>query len=317
MRRFTWDDLQFFLAVARSGQLASAARQLRTNHATVSRRIDRLEQALSAKLFERNPRGYMLTAIGERLVQSAEQIEREAANFRNEAASGASQMTGVLRLSSLEGFGSYFLADRLPRFTQAHANLSIELVTIQQIVSLSRREADMSITLTSPRTDFYHYEKITTYRLFVYGTRAYLDAHPPIAKREDLLSHRMIGYIEDMIFTPGLDYHREILPGLRASYQSSSIHAQLRATLKGVGLCVLPHFMAAGFDELVPVLERDICLERDYWCVSHRDLSAAPRIRALAEFVRTEAKQAEQLFLADHLVGRGRDEVLAASPAAS
>jgi len=314
MRRFTWDDLQFFLAVARSGQLASAARQLRTNHATVSRRIDRLEQALSAKLFERNPRGYMLTAIGERLVQSAEQIEREAANFRNEA---ASQMTGVLRLSSLEGFGSYFLADRLPRFTQAHANLSIELVTIQQIVSLSRREADMSITLTSPRTDFYHYEKITTYRLFVYGTRAYLDAHPPIAKREDLLSHRMIGYIEDMIFTPGLDYHREILPGLRASYQSSSIHAQLRATLKGVGLCVLPHFMAAGFDELVPVLERDICLERDYWCVSHRDLSAAPRIRALAEFVRTEAKQAEQLFLADHLVGRGRDEVLAASPAAS
>ena len=303
MRRFTWDDLQFFLAVARNGQLASAARQLRTNHATVSRRIDRLEQALSAKLFERNPRGYMLTAVGERLVQSAEQIEREAANFRNEAASGASQVTGVLRLSTLEGFGSYFLADRLPRFAEAHANLSIELVTIQQIVSLSRREADMSITLTSPRTDFYHYEKITTYRLFVYGTRSYLGSHPPIEKREDLLAHRMIGYIEDMIFTPGLDYHREILPGLRASYQSSSIHAQLRATLKGVGLCVLPHFMAAGFDELVPVLTRDILLERDYWCVSHRDLSAAPRIRALAEFVQAEARSAAQLFLADHLVG--------------
>jgi DNA-binding transcriptional LysR family regulator len=303
MRRFTWDDLQFFLAVARNGQLASAARQLRTNHATVSRRIDRLEQALSAKLFERNPRGYMLTAVGERLVQSAEQIEREAANFRNEAASGASQVTGVLRLSTLEGFGSYFLADRLPRFAEAHANLSIELVTIQQIVSLSRREADMSITLTSPRTDFYHYEKITTYRLFVYGARSYLDSHSPIEKREDLLAHRMIGYIEDMIFTPGLDYHREILPGLRASYQSSSIHAQLRATLKGVGLCVLPHFMAAGFDELVPVLTRDIVLERDYWCVSHRDLSAAPRIRALAEFVQAEARSAAQLFLGDYLVG--------------
>ena len=303
MRRFTWDDLQFFLAVARSGQLASAARQLRTNHATVSRRIDRLEQALSVKLFERNPRGYMLTAIGERLVQSAEQIESEAASFRNEAASGASQMTGVVRLSSLEGFGNYFLADRLPRFTQAHANLSIELVTIQQIVSLSRREADMSITLTSPRTDFYHYEKIATYRLFVYGARSYLDGKPPIEKREDLLSHRMIGYIEDMIFTPGLDYHREILPGLRASYQSSSIHAQFRATLKGVGLCVLPHFMAAGFDELVPVMAHDIFLERDYWCVSHRDLSASPRIRALAEFVQAEAQSAAQLFLADHLLG--------------
>lgn len=302
MRRFTWDDLQFFLAVARSGQLASAARQLRTNHATVSRRIDRLEQALSARLFERNPRGYMLTAVGERLVQSAEQIEREALSFRNEASSGASQVTGVVRLSTLEGFGNYFLADRLPRFTREHANLSIELVTIQQIVSLSRREADMSITLTSSRTDFYHYEKIATYRLFVYGLRAYLDSHPPIEKREDLLSHRMIGYIEDMIFTPGLDYHREILPGLRATYQSSSIHAQLRATLSGIGLCVLPHFMAAGHAELVPVLTRDICLERDYWCVCHRDLSATPRIRALTDFVRTEAAHASQLFLADHLV---------------
>jgi DNA-binding transcriptional LysR family regulator len=304
MRRFTWDDLQFFLAVARSGQLASAARQLRTNHATVSRRIDRLEQALSAKLFERNPRGYMLTAVGERLVQSAEQIEREAGNFRNEASSGASPVTGVVRLSSLEGFGNYFLADRLPRFAEAHANLSIELDTIQQIVSLSRREADMSITLTSPRTDFYRYEKIATYRLFVYGLRSYLDSHPPIDRREDLLAHRMIGYIEDMIFTPGLDYHREILPGLRATYQSSSIHAQLRATLQGVGLCVLPHFMASPHPELVPVLARDVYLERDYWCVSHQDLSATPRIRALAEFVKEEARAAEQLFLGDALIGK-------------
>jgi DNA-binding transcriptional LysR family regulator len=302
MRRFTWDDLQFFLAVARSGQLASAARQLRTNHATVSRRIDRLEEALSVRLFERNPRGYILTAIGERLVQSAEQMEREAAGFRNEAASGAAEVTGVVRLSSLEGFGNYFLADRLPRFTQANANLSIELVTIQQIVSLSRREADMSITLTSPRTDFYHYERVTTYRLFMYGSQAYLDAHPPIRRREDLLAHRMIGYIEDMIFTPGLDYHREILPGLRASYQSSSVHAQLRATLNHIGLCVLPHFMASAHPELVPVLARDIYLEREYWCVSHKDLATTPRIRALMNFIKEEAAGAEQLFLADHLL---------------
>lgn len=299
MRRFTWDDLQFFLAVARTGQLSSAARQLRTNHATVSRRIDRLEQALAAKLFERNPRGYMLTAVGERLVESAEQIEREAFNFRSEASTGASPVAGVVRVSTLEGFGNFFLADRLPRFAQSHANLAIELVTIQQIVSLSRREADMTITLTSPRADFYNYEKITAYRLFVYGARSYLDQRPPIERREDLLSHRMIGYIEDMIFTPGLDYHREILPGLRASYQSSSIHAQLHATLKGVGLCVLPHFIAAGYKELVPVLPRELFLERDYWCVCHQDLVAAPRIRALMEFIKAEARNASYDFLGD------------------
>lgn len=301
MHRFTWDDLQFFLAVARTGQLSSAARQLRTNHATVSRRIDRLERALSIKLFERNPRGYMLTAVGERLVESAEMIERETASFRNEASTGASQVAGVVRLSTLEGFGNFFLADRLPRFARAHANLSIEMVTIQQIVSLSRREADMSITLTSPRTDFYHYEPITTYRLFMYGARSYLDSHPPIERREDFLAHRLIGYIEDMIFTPGLDYHREILPGLHASYQSSSIHAQLRATLNGIGLCVLPNFMAAAYPELVPLIPREVFLDRDYWCVCHRDLAATPRIRALTDFIKTEAADAADLFLGHHV----------------
>jgi DNA-binding transcriptional LysR family regulator len=305
MRRFTWDDLQFFLAVARNGQLSAAARQLRTNHVTVSRRIDRLEQALATRLFERNPRGYMLTAVGERLVESAESIEREAINFRSEASSGTSQVAGVVRLSTLEGFGNFFLADRLPRFARSHANLAIELVTIQQIVSLSRREADMSITLTSPRADFYHYEKITTYRLFIYGSRAYLESHPPIERREDLLAHRLIGYIEDMIFTPGLDYHREIMPGLHASYQSSSIHAQLHATLSGIGLCVLPNFIASPYPELVPVMAREVFLERDYWCVCHQDLATAPRIQALTDFIKMEARSAQSEFLGDLVLDRG------------
>ena len=89
MRQYTWDDILFFLAVARTGQLSSAARQLRTNHATVSRRIDRLEDALSARLFERNRRGYVLTPLGERLIELAEAMERDAEKFHKEASGGA------------------------------------------------------------------------------------------------------------------------------------------------------------------------------------------------------------------------------------
>ncbi|MCE3544325.1 LysR family transcriptional regulator, partial [Escherichia coli] len=99
MRQYTWDDLQYFLAVARTGQLTTAARRLRTNHVTVSRRIDRLEEALSARLFERNPRGYILTALGEKLIESAEIMEREAERFQNEASGGTVSLSGVVRLS--------------------------------------------------------------------------------------------------------------------------------------------------------------------------------------------------------------------------
>lgn len=302
MRQFTWDDLQYFLAVARTGQLSTAARQLRTSHVTVLRRIDRLEQALATKLFERNPRGYLLTPMGERLVEPAEVMEREALKFQTEATGSFSALSGVVRLSTLEGFGNFFLADRLPVLAQSYPSLSVEVVTIQQIMSLSRREAELSITLHMPRTGPYHSEKLTPYRLFVYGHRDYLNCHPPIRTHDDMNRHPFIGYIDDMVFTPGLDYMREILPGKRCSYQGSSIHAQLVATLTGYGLCVLPFFIASQYSDLVPVLPKEMYLEREYWMNCHVDVMAAPRIRVISDFMSGAVREASASFLGESLL---------------
>ena len=302
MRQFAWDDLQYFLAVARTGQLSAAARQLRTSHVTVLRRIDRLEQSLATKLFERNPRGYLLTPMGERFVEPAEVMEREALKFQTEATGSFSALSGVVRLSTLEGFGNFFLADRLPVLAQSYPSLSVEVVTIQQIMSLSRREAELSITLHMPRTGPYHSERITPYRLFIYGHRDYLNCHPPIRTREDLTRHPFIGYIDDMVFTPGLDYMREILPGQRCNYQSSSIHAQLTATLTGYGLCVLPYFIACQYSDLAPVLPKELHLEREYWMNCHVDVMAAPRIRVISDFMIGAVREASASFLGESLL---------------
>lgn len=302
MRQFTWDDLQYFLAVARTGQLSTAARQLRTSHVTVLRRIDRLEQALATKLFERNPRGYLLTPMGERLVEPAEVMEREALKFQTEATGSFSALSGVVRLSTLEGFGNFFLAERLPVLAQSYPSLSVEVVTIQQIMSLSRREAELSITLHMPRTGPYHSERLTPYRLFVYGHRDYLNCHPPIRTHDDMTKHPFIGYIDDMVFTPGLDYMREILPGKRCSYQGSSIHAQLVATLTGYGLCVLPFFIASQYSELLPVLPKEMHLEREYWMNCHVDVMAAPRIRVISDFMLGVVREASSSFLGESLL---------------
>lgn len=302
MRQFTWDDLQYFLAVARTGQLTAAARRLRTNHVTVSRRIDRLEEALSARLFERNPRGYIVTALGEKLIEYAEIMEREAERFQSEASGGTVSLSGVVRLSILEGFASFFLADRLPLMTQSYPGLSIEMVTIQQIVSLSRREADLSITLNATRAGRYHQEKLMPYRLFIYGSSDYFARHPAIKQQSDLSEHRFIGYIEDMIFTPGLDYMREILPGLRASYQSSSIFAQLSAARSGYGLCILPYYIACKYPELVPVLAQELHLNRDYWLICHEDIVGTPRIRVLSNFIKSELADQAAIFAGQPLL---------------
>jgi len=206
--QFTWDDLQFFLAVARTGQLSTAARQLRTSHATVSRRIDRLEFALKVKLFERNPRGYVMTAMGARFVETAEKMEQETERLRADLTDGATTQRGVVRLSAPEGFSNFFFARVLPQFVARHPNLSLELVTIQQIMSLSRKEADITVVLDEPKGGPYFSDKLTDYHLQVYGSRDYLHKSAPITCRDDLLGHPFISYIEEMIFAPGLDYLR-------------------------------------------------------------------------------------------------------------
>ncbi|KQV70164.1 LysR family transcriptional regulator [Rhizobium sp. Root1220] len=284
--QFTWDDLQFFLAVARTGQLSTAARQLRTSHATVSRRIDRLEFALKVKLFERNPRGYVMTAMGARFVETAEKMEQETERLRADLADGSMTQRGVVRLSAPEGFSNFFFASVLPRFAAQHPHLSLELVTIQQIMSLSRKEADISVVLDEPKGGPYFSEKLTDYHLQVYGSRDYLARHAPVTSRDDLLRHPFISYIEEMIFAPGLDYLGDVHPRIKPQFQSSSIFAQLTATRNGLGLCILPYFFASRYPELEIVLPGEIDLTRHYWITCHQDLRQSPRVRAVIDFLR-------------------------------
>jgi len=283
---FTWDDLQFFLAVARTGQLSTAARQLRSSHATVSRRIDRLEFALKVKLFERNPRGYVLTGMGQRFIETAEKIEQEAERLQTDLIEGATAQRGVLRLSAPEGFANFFFSNKLPEFTLKLPNISLELVTIQQIMALSRKEADIAVVLDPPKGGPYFTEKLTDYRLKIYATRDYLAEHGEPKTREDLLEHAFIGYVQDMIFAPGLDYLGDIHPRIRPHFQSSSIFSQLTATRSGLGLCVLPIFIAKGYPELQVVLGDEVDLCRHYWIACHHELRQVARVRMVIDFLR-------------------------------
>lgn len=286
----SWDDLQFFLAVSREGQLSRAARILGTSHVTVSRRIDRLEQALNTRLFERNPRGYQPTPAGRRLVEMAERME-EAADQIPVEQGAASRQAGPLRLAVPEGFASLFSTHLWPDFIARFPLISLELITMPQILSLSRREADMSVTLDPISSGPYRSERLANYTLHLYATDAYLARHPPIARREDLRPHRVIGYIEEMIFAPGLDYLNEVLPGVRASIKSSSIFNQLAAARNHLGVAVLPHYIAAKYPELRIVLPAEVMLTRSYWLTCHRDVRAMRREQAVIAFL-TESLRA-------------------------
>lgn len=280
MKRLAWDDMQFFLAVARAGQLSAAARKLSTSHVTVSRRIDRLEQSLRLRLFERNPRGYEMTAHGRRLVEYAERMEEEAEQMQTDLTGVGGAQRGTFRMAVPEGMGSYLSGNVLTGFAARFPGVSLELITLPQVLSLSRREADVSITLDPITATTFHSEKLLDYALFLYATQGYLDRHPPITHRDQLLDHDVAGYIEEMIFAPGLDYLGEVHPGIRPHFKSSSIFNQLAATRAGLAVTVLPHYIATRHPELIRVLP-EVALTRSYWLNAHRDVRQIPRERAI------------------------------------
>lgn len=299
MQRFDWDDLRFFLAVARSGRLTLAARRLGADHATVSRRISSLETSLKAKLFERRPQGYTLTAHGERLLAKAESMETDALAIQSEIGGADMALSGVVRIGAPDGFGTLFLAPRLARFATMSPALEVQLVAMPRLLSLSKREADIAITLAPPKEGKIVARKLTDYRLGLYASPAYLKSAKPIAATDDLHGHSVIGYIDDLIFAPELDYLDEVSKGLRATTQSSNLNAQMELAAAGGGVCVLPHFMVAGRSGLVPVLPDKVRIQRTFWLVVHADLKDVARVRTTIDFIVREVKGARQLFLAD------------------
>jgi DNA-binding transcriptional LysR family regulator len=294
---FDWSHLRFFLAVARTGRLTTAAAQLSTDHATVSRRIAALEQALSARLFERSPRGSVLTPAGERLLSHVEQMENVAAKIQNDIAGSDLALSGAVRIGAPDGFGSSFLAPRIGELCRRYPGLDVQLIAMPRIFSLSKREADIAIGLTRPTEGRLVARKLTDYHLHLYASRAYLEAHRPIETSGDLADHLMIGYIPDLIFTPELDYLPQVPADLKVRLTSSNLIAQMRAAVAGTGVCVIPDFMAAAEPELVPVMADRITITRTFWLIMHADLKDTARIRAAATFIGEQVERNRALFM--------------------
>ncbi len=278
-----WDDVRIFLAVARNGQILAASRSLGLNHATVARRLSALETALGSTLFQRRTNGTELTAQGERFLSHAETME-SASLAAAEAAEANSTIEGTVRIGAPDGFGVAFLAPRLHLLVERHPGLRIELVPVPRAFSLSRREADIAVTLERPREGRLVARKLTDYSLGLYASQTYLDAHGTPYSVDDLKSHRLVGYVEDLLYTTSLNYTSAFSADWRSRIAVSSAMGQTEAVRAGAGIGILHGFMARRDATLVPVLP-ERTLTRSYWTVLHEDLRAIRRVTLVSEFL--------------------------------
>jgi DNA-binding transcriptional LysR family regulator len=291
-----WDHLRYFLAVARMGTLSVAAQQLGTEHTTVARHIHALEDDLNSRLFHKSNSGYELTDAGERLLAGAEAVE-SAYVFAKAAASSEGQViTGTVRIGAPDGFGTVFLAPRVRALTDRHLQLEIEIIPSARLFSLSKREADIAINLSSPEHMRVVSRRLTDHRLYVYASRAYLKEVAPIVARHDLKKHPFIGFVEDLLFAPQLNYPDLIGGDVEVRIRSTNVLTQLHATLTGSGLCVLPAFVASGYPTLAPVLPEQVSVTRSFHMHIHEDHRKASHVREVAAFIATEVERNHFLF---------------------
>ena len=290
-----WDDLRIFLAVARAGQILGAARRLGLNHATVSRRIAALEEALGAKLFHRLTTGSALTLAGEHLLARAERIEADMILARAEIAGESETISGTVRIGAPDGFGIAFLAPRLGRLTARHPALAIQLVPVPRSLSLSRREADIAITVDRPTEGRLVAGKLVDYTLALYASRSYAAEHGLPQTVRELSAHRLVGYVRDLVFSPTLDYADEVSEDWKAAFAVSSAMGQVEAVRAGAGIGILHEFIARAHDDLVPVA----CaapIRRSYWLVYHESMRSTRRIQTVAAFINDLVESERQMF---------------------
>jgi len=285
MHSWRWDDLRLFLAVSREGRLIAAGRVLGLDHTTVARRLTALEGAIGSRLFDRSPRGVTLTGAGLALVAFAERMETEV-----EAAAAAlggqdARISGTVRLATPDAFGTYIVAPHAARLHALHPHLELELAPQSRLVSLTRREADIAVTLNRPPRGRLLTRKLTDYRLGLYASADYLARCGLIEDMRDIARHPLVWYIDELIDMPELRFLDQIVQDARPAFRSSSIVAQQHAVAGGLGLGILHVFAAEQDPRLVRLLPESVEVRRSYWLVTHADQRDMPRIRAVTAFL--------------------------------
>lgn len=291
-----WDDVRLFLAVARTGQILAASRRLGINHATLGRRVTALEEDLRTRLLIRRTNGCELTVEGEIFFHAAERMETEMLAAQASAGRIDTAVAGTVRIGAPDGFGVSFLASRLGRLTRRHPDLKLQLVPVPRSFSLSQREADIAITIERPEQGRLVSSKLTDYTLGLYASKSYLDQAGTPETVEALRAHPRIGYVEDLIFSPSLNFTGEVMRDWDASFEISSAIGQTEAVRSGAGIGILHDYVARQSCELKRVLP-EIVIRRSYWTTYHETTRDLIRLRTVVDFLRELVDEERHIFV--------------------
>jgi DNA-binding transcriptional LysR family regulator len=282
-RVFDWNDLRYLLAIARTGSLAGAARDLGVEHTTVGRRLAALEATLGARLFLRGPAGLSATPAGLEILPIAEEIATRVETIERRVSGADARVEGTVRLTTSETISGYF-TKQFWALRYRHPELMIEILSGNRAYDLSRGEADLAVRVRETTEPDLITRKLGRAVWSLYAAPSYLERKGAPAAPEDLRGHDLISFDESLGAVPGALWLQEHGEGANIVMRGNSIVAVLNAAIFGMGLALLPCFMGDAEPALRRLTPRALGL-RDVYLVVHPDLARVARVRAVMEFI--------------------------------
>jgi DNA-binding transcriptional LysR family regulator len=291
-----WDLCKTFVAVAENHSLAAAARQLRSSHPTVGRKVAALERQLGTRLFARSDEGLSLTAQGRRFREHIDAMA--AAALRAEAAVAAKgpQARGVVKLSIGSTLASHWLMPRLELFLRAHDHIQLEIITHPYPASVRRREADVVLRPVDSGEENLVGRKVGRLGTGFYASRDYAARRKLPERRDEWKGHSVIGFADRASNADLARWSDAITRQGSLVLRCSSQGDMLAAARAGLGISTLSCFVAAAYPDLVRVAPRKLISVADLWLLAHPDLVDLPAVRAVIGFV-TDCARADRALL--------------------
>jgi DNA-binding transcriptional LysR family regulator len=287
MHNVNWDALQVFLAVARTGRISAAARRLAVEHTTVARRLAALEAQLGVPLFYRTSAGYVLTPHGKNALPQAETMGQAALALAARAREASAVDAGRVRVAMAPEFGSHWLAPRLPDFRVRHPRIDLHVLVGTRQRDLARGEAELAIQSPRPRQKGVISVRIAKATLGLYASRALASAGNWRVAGSDSPGRPLLVYTRALQMLQEAAWFQPLLAGANVVLETNSTHVLLEAARAGAGVAVLPRFVARAHEDLIAV--SDDVAGHDVWLITHPEFRRDPRIRAVADFLKSIA----------------------------
>ena len=279
-----WDDVRFFLAVARTGTLSSAARTLRVGHVTVGRRIALLEKRLGVVLLSRTPDGFSTTSAGQAILQQCAAMESAALDLERIAAGRDSRVSGTVRLTTTEALAHQLVVPAISALRHAHPELQIDLTVGVRLLDIARRDADVAIRLARPATPELVCRKLGEVGSSLYASQRYLAKHGTPKRGQGLGNFDVITYTGAPAAARPF-FMGESLEGARVAVRCDSPLVQMRAAADHLGIAELACFLGDAETDVVRIWPDEPPALRTAWLVVHQDLRRSARIKVVASAI--------------------------------